>query len=195
MLRRAIGAASFGALVIGLPVFAQDAPSTTTPEAQLTTPFRSPVLTINQQAMFEQSAYGKASLVALETALRELQVENRKIEAALEAEERSLTARRETIPADEFRPLAEAFDAKVEQIRNAQDAKSNNLNLQRDQDRQRFFEAAVPVLAEFMREMGAVALLDQSAVILSLDRIDITDAAIARIDVRLAAPQPDETKP
>jgi hypothetical protein len=36
-----------------------------------------------------------------------------------------------------------------------------------------------------MRDMGAVAILDKQAIFLSFERIDITDAAIVRLDAKL----------
>ncbi len=142
------------------------------------------VVTINQQALFENSAFGRASLQRLEERSRALRAENREIEEALEAEERSLTERRPQLPPEEFRALADAFDDKVEGIRNAQDAKGRELSRLREADQQAFLEGVVPVLADLLREKGAVALLDNSAVVLSLDSIDITAEAIARIDLR-----------
>lgn len=177
-MRRALFAAPVLALLMGQPVLAQESG-----------PFLSPVLTLNQQGLFENSDYGKASLARLEAATRDLQAENRRIEAGLEAEEKELTASRAALTLEDFRPLSAAFDAKVEGIRAAQDAKSRELTRQRDQDRQRFFEKALPILADLMRESGAVVLMDQSAIILSLDRIDVTDLATARIDAAFAEAQ------
>ncbi|MGQ0565086.1 MAG: OmpH family outer membrane protein [Gemmobacter sp.] len=146
-----------------------------------------PVLVINQDAMFEQSAFGRGAQARLEAASSALVAENREIEGALEAEERALTARRATLPPAEFRALAEAFNVKVEGIRKAQDTKSRSITRARDEDRQRFFAAAAPVLAEILRERRAVVVLDQSQVVLSLDRIDITAEAIARLDARIGS--------
>lgn len=174
-MRCALFAAPVLALLMGHPLLAQESGA-----------FRSPVLTLNQQGLFEGSDYGKASLARLEEATRALQAENRRIEAGLETEEKELTARRAALTVEAFRPLSAAFDAKVEGIRTAQDAKSRELTRQRDQDRQRFFEKALPILADLMRESGAVVLMDQSAIILSLDRIDVTEIAIARIDAAFA---------
>ena len=111
--------------------------------------------------------------------------ENREIFAALEAEEKDLTARRATTPAAEFTALAAAFDAKAEGIRAAQDAKGLEIARQRTDDRRRFYDVALPVLAKLMTELGAVAILDKQAVILSYDKIDMTDRAIARVDAVL----------
>jgi hypothetical protein len=51
----------------------------------------------------------------------------------------------------------------------------------------------VPVLGELMAEMGAVAIIDKDVIILSLTAIDVTDAAIARLDAAGVdgAPAPD----
>jgi Skp family chaperone for outer membrane proteins len=183
-MRRALFAAPLLALLMGQPLLAQESG-----------PFLSPVLTLNQQGLFENSEYGKASLARLEAATRDLQAENRRIEAGLEAEEKELTARRAALTMEAFRPLSAAFDDKVEGIRAAQDAKSRELTRQRDQDRQRFFEKALPILADLMRESGAVVLMDQSAIILSLDRIDVTDQAIARVDAAFVAEQSPAADP
>lgn len=146
---------------------------------------QSNVLLLRQDALFEQSAYGQASLARIEAANAALLAENRQIEAALEAEERDLTARRSMLPAAEFRALAEAFDAKVEGIRNAQEGKGRAISRSRDEDRQRFFSAVLPILAQIMRESGAAVILDDDAVILSFDRVDITAIAVARVDAAI----------
>ncbi len=161
---------------------AQQAAPVTPPPATVAPP---PVLVVNQDALFEQSAFGRSAQGRLEAASAALVAENREIEAALEAEERSLTERRATLPATEFRALAEAFNVKVEGIRKAQDAKSRSITRARDEDRQRFFTAAAPVLADLLRESGAVVILDQGQVVLSLDRIDVTAPAIKRLDAQI----------
>ena len=76
--------------------------------------------------------------------------------------------------------------AEVERIRNEQDAKSLDLARARDEDRQAFFRAAVPVLGQLLSDKSAVAIIDKQALILSLSAIDITDEAIARVDAALA---------
>jgi Skp family chaperone for outer membrane proteins len=155
------------------------------------------VLTIDQQAFFEDSAFGRASLQRLEERSRRLQAENRQIEEALEAEERSLTARRQQVPVEDFRTMADAFDEKVEGIRNAQDTKGREISRMREADQQAFFRLAVPILVELLREKGAVVLLDQSAIVLSLDSVDITAEAIARVNLRQIDPAatPEEPAP
>jgi Skp family chaperone for outer membrane proteins len=143
------------------------------------------VMTLDQERLFTGSAFGLAALAREAAATAELAAENQRIEQALEAEEKDLTARRSTLPADEFAALAAEFDTRVEQIRTTQDDKSRAITLRRDEDRKRFLQAAVPVLGGLLTEKGAVAILDKDAIILSLSSIDVTDEAIARVDAAL----------
>ena len=180
MLGRAIVFCLAAGLVApAAPVFAQDAAN------------KSAVLTIDPDRLFADSRFGKASLARLEAAQQDLLAENKKLEAALEAEEKDLTERRPSLAAAEFRKLADAFDIKAEDIRAARLAKSRSLTTQRDDDRQRFLSAVVPLLGEVMGEMGALVILDKKSVFLSFDRVDVTDRAIAKIDAVLD----DDLKP
>jgi Skp family chaperone for outer membrane proteins len=153
--------------------------------AQETEGLRAPVLMLDRNRLFSESAFGKATEARFQTESKALVAENLDLERALEAEERSLTDQRATLDAEAFQALATAFDEKTEAIRAAQDAKSRAITTKRDEDRQRFLQAAVPVLGELMQESGAVAIFDKDMVILSLRGVDITDEAIALIDSAL----------
>lgn len=145
------------------------------------------VLTLDQDRLFVESAFGRASLARQDAAVEQLEAENSRIEAELIAEEQALTDRRATLPTEEFAALAAAFDEKVERIRTEQDNKARQLARTREEDRQAFLRAVVPVLASLLEERGAAAILDKSTVILSLTALDITDEAIARVDAAMAA--------
>ena len=147
----------------------------------------STILTLDQDRLFLESAHGRASIEREDAAMRALEEENKRIEAELVAEEQALTEQRKTLAAEEFAARAEAFDQKVERIRDAQDSKARDLTRGREADRQEFLRVAVPVLGELLNEKGAVAIIDKSALILSLSAIDVTDEAIARVDAVLAA--------
>jgi Skp family chaperone for outer membrane proteins len=174
MLRAATGLLVGALIALPLGAFGQESG-----------PSGSPILMLRQDEVFEGSAFGRAALERRDAASRDLIAENRQIEAALEAEERDLTMRRATLPQAEFRALSEAFNEKVEGIRTAQDAKARAVGRMTDDDRARFLQAMVPVLAEIMAERGALVILDQQSVVLSFDRVDITAETIARIDARI----------
>lgn len=137
---------------------------------------------IDQERLLTGSRYGQRIQREAEEAGAALVAENRRIEAQLTEEELRLTELRATMTADAFRPLAQEFDTRVEGIRSAQEAKSRALQAQADSARAQFYELAFPVLVELMRLRGALVLLDNRTVLLSAEGLDITDAAIARID-------------
>ena len=145
----------------------------------------SPILTIDQDRLFEQTRAGADRAQALEAAAAELAAENRRIEAELAAEERLLAETRESMPADEFAAAADAFDQKVQAIRAEQNRKAVAFGAQRDEVRQEFFAEVGDVLSSIVRERGAVIVLDLRDVFLSADQIDITEEAIERVNATL----------
>lgn len=167
-------------LWLALPAAAQTTPDPVKPRLEAAA-----VLTLDQNRLYTGSRYGQAAESRAAAERAALESENRRIETALEAEEKDLTARRATLTPEAFAPLAAAFDEKVEGIRQAQDAKSREIQGRGDQDRQRFVQTVVPILGEIMTELGAVAIIDKEALVLSLNLIDITDEAIIRIDAVL----------
>lgn len=180
MLGRRLAALVLLAMATGLavsPLLAQEPPAV------------SPILTIEPERLFLDSQFGKASIARLESEQAALLAENKRLEAALEAEEKSLTERRPSLSADEFRTLAEAFDKKAEEIRSARQAKSRSLNDLIEEDKRKFLDAAFPILGELMTELGALAILDKKTVFVSFERLDITDMAIARIDAAMQESQ------
>lgn len=162
-------------MALPLPLAAQTPPQSTDGAAMA-------ILTIVPDRLYEETEAGRAANSRYQAASQALLNENRGLEAALAAEERVLTEKRPSLPMDDFRRMADAFDDKAQQTRRDQDAKSNQITRQRDLDRQMFFQAALPVLAGLMREKRALAILDRSSVFLSFDVIDVTDDAIVALD-------------
>lgn len=145
----------------------------------------SSILTISSDRLFSDSAFGKRVARDLDADSAVLAAENRSIEAELTQEEQDLTAKRPDMAPAEFRALADAFDAKVQQIRRTQDAKARALANRSEEDRVAFFQAARPILERLMNESGAGVILERSSVFLSANATDITDVAISRIDSTL----------
>lgn len=177
-MRRAAGLASLAlavALAMTGPARAQEA----------ATPDTVAVLVLDQDRLFLESRFGQAVLSRHKQAVEALQAENRRIEAALEAEERELTERRSTLPAAEFSRLAADFDDKAEGIRKAQGAKSDDIKARLDAEQRTFAQTVRPVLEAMVRRMGAFVVLDARLAIFSVPGTDITDRAIAEIDTVL----------
>jgi Skp family chaperone for outer membrane proteins len=193
--RAAVRALAIGAALALGAAHAVTAQSTPAPDGTSTDLPKAPLLTLDQDRLFAESLYGKAVQSRFETESSALIAENRQLEADLEREERELTDKRAKLPAAEFETLATAFDKKVEELRSAQDAKSRAVTRHREEERQRFFSTVAPLLGQLMQESGAVAIINKSALVLSFERIDMTDAAIARLDAVLGDGGPPDPSP
>ncbi|WP_170508523.1 OmpH family outer membrane protein [Ruegeria arenilitoris] len=161
-------------LVVSLPLAAQ----------QLGVP-QSGVLTISSDRIFTESAFGRRVFDEIEAESAALAAENERIVAELSREEKELTQKREVLSPEEFRPLAEAFDRKVQSHREGQRAKLDALARRSDEARNQFFELAQPVLIDLLRETGASLIIERSNVFLSSDASDVTAIAIRRIDAAI----------
>ena len=177
--------AVIAALALGLGLGGPALPQTVAADAA--PPQGAVILTLDQDRLYAESARGLQIEATMAAENEGLAAENRKIDAALEAEERDLTTRRPLLPAAEFQALAEAFNQKVEGLRQAQLSKAKALEQKRSEARAAFLQSVVPILGQIMQETGAFAILDSSAIILSFERIDITDETIAAIDAADAA--------
>ncbi len=141
------------------------------------------VLTISSERLFADSEFGQRVLREIEAEGTLLAEENERIVAELSREEKDLTEQRAELPPEEFRPLAEAFDEKVQSHRDGQRAKLDALARRSEEAQQMFFELIQPVLIDLLRESGATVIIERSSVFLSSDRTDVTESAIARINV------------
>ena len=181
------GVAPEAAVVPDLPPDAvAGTPAAPVPDPGLAT-IVSPVLTLDQDALFSGSAFGQRVQQALQRDRAALAQENRRIEAELVEEELALTQQRDTTPPEEFTELANAFDRKVQQVRETQDGKSVLLQQRLEQERQTFLAEAGPVIANLVRQRGAYVVLDRNAILLSFEGVDITEDAIAAIDAAIGA--------
>ncbi len=152
----------------------------TAQEAALSLP--PPILTIDQDRLFQETGLGARSAGAIEAEVESLAAENAEIEAELIRREQDLTVKRPTLPPEDFRALADTFDLDVQRIRDAQDEKARELNRLREAARQDFFGDVAGIISDIVRERGALVVLDRRDVFLSADRIDITDQAIERVN-------------
>ncbi len=143
------------------------------------------VLTVSSDRLFTESEFGQRVLREIEQEGTLLSEENERIVAELSTEEKDLTEKRAELAPEDFRPLAEEFDRKVQSHREGQRAKLDALGRISEESRQRFYELARPVLIDLMRENGASIILERSSVLLSSDTSDITSAAIERIDAAI----------
>jgi Skp family chaperone for outer membrane proteins len=181
------------ALAWGPPAPAQDALSM----GQV----QSPILILDVDRLLAETQFGRRLAADIQAQGEALAQENRRIEGELTAEERSLTERRPTMDPEAFREEADAFDVRVQRIRDERDAKQRALEAAVAAGRDQFLQAATPVFWQLMLDSGAVAILDRREVFLSANAIDVTDEAIQAIDAAIGpgpsgpAPAPRTEEP
>ncbi|MBS8228655.1 OmpH family outer membrane protein [Vannielia litorea] len=162
---------------------------------------QSPVLTIDQERLFQTTLFGRRLQRELNAARADLIAENTRIQEELEAEEARLTEQRAEMEPAAFRELADAFDEKVTTIRAEQEAKTRQLQRRQERDQQVFNAAIGPVVRDVVEERGASVILDSRAILLAVSDIDVTDLVRMRVDsllgdggaIAMPPEEPDET--
>lgn len=155
--------------------------SVTAPVVNTTVPSSSFVI-LDPDRLYSESAFGLRIQDELKDLARKIQSENGNLTRDLEAEELNLLDRRDSLSAEEFRDLADAFDEKVQSIRDAQELKGQVLTTRANEGRQEFNEASLPVLRTILAERNALGILDSRVVFLPAQNLDITNEAILRVD-------------
>ena len=158
-------------LLVALPASAQEV----TPQ----------ILVFDMNRIFFETLYGRRIAEDLNQSALALQTENEEIVATLTEEERSLTLRRPTMTPEDFRAEADAFDEKVQEVRRVRDAKNVELQTTNAEQRAAFEDRVQGVIANVMIERGAVIVLEQRNVVMSVRAANITDDVIARVDAEL----------
>ncbi|SHG23388.1 OmpH family outer membrane protein [Cognatishimia maritima] len=143
----------------------------------------SSVLIIDSERLYAESAFGKRVLAEQQAEAAVLAAEYRRIEAELSEEEQMLTDKRSEMSPEDFRMVADAFDTRVEGIREAQQQRENDLIALGDSERQRFFAQLGPVLEAVLRESGALVVLEKRTVFASSSALDVTDRVLEQADL------------
>ncbi|MEJ1992654.1 MAG: OmpH family outer membrane protein [Maritimibacter sp.] len=145
----------------------------------------SPVVTLNRDLLFNESLFGQRVKQDLSAETAQMIAKTTEIENALADEEQALTEKRETLDPETFRSLALAFDAKVQNLRAERQQAQTDLQATITKAQEDFFRQVGPILGQLMRERGAVLIIDQRAILLAASDVDITEAAIERVDAVL----------
>lgn len=156
------------------------------------------ILTIDPEQLYATSIYGQAIEAELIDARAALIRENEQLDKDLSAEEEDLARRRPDTDPDVFRTLADTFDNKVQGIRDNQETKQRDLTQRRENAQQEFLARVLPIIAEIARARGAAAVIERRSVLISVQGVDITTAAVEAINAALGdgsapQPQPDDT--
>lgn len=145
---------------------------------------QSDILVVDADRLFAETEFGRQMTAELEQERDALIARNRELEAKLESEEQTLTELRAETTPQEFRELADAFDAKVQTIRAESERRARDLERKSNQARLKFMQTVEPLLVDIMQDAGATVIMDGRGILLRAGAIDITDTAIVRINNR-----------
>ncbi len=141
-----------------------------------------PILIVDMQRIKNETAAGRdiqSKKVEIRARIQKAIADR---EAAIRLEEQILAEERPTLTGEEFRTRVQAFEKQVFENRAFAEVESRRLQ-QLLQEASALLRGQVTrVLATIMRERNALVLLDPSQIVLSVDQLNITDEAIARLD-------------
>ncbi|MFT6605471.1 MAG: Skp family chaperone for outer membrane protein [Halocynthiibacter sp.] len=145
-------------------------------------PSQSNILTVDTDFIFANSLYGVQIEQDFNAAAQILIAENGEIEARLTTQEKALTDERASLSLEEFRTRAQAFDIRVQALREEQRVKETEVQAIRATGRQTFQEVLTPVLTKIARERGASVMFERQQVFLSAESIDVTLEALEMVN-------------
>jgi len=163
--------------------FASVATLAAAPAASAATP--AVIVIVNTQQIFAQSKVGQSIRTQLQDQAKKLQDEDKKGEAAVQAEAKALSDQRSLLSADDFKKKVQALEQKEGERQNKMRAKGEALQLGVNKARQEVEAAIRPIFADVMKKNGATLLLDQSVVLAGGVDLDITDEVLKQLDEKL----------
>lgn len=140
---------------------------------------------VDEERLFRESQFGQRVQSDIDAASRALEEENARLLSELTAREEELTELRDSLPPDEFRAQADAFDQRAETIRQDQAQKLARFSQFEESERRQFFARSGVILQQVLEDEGAQILIAARAVIIGVPEMDITGAAIDAIDAEI----------
>lgn len=156
---------------------------------------QSQIILVDTDRLFSASTLGQKIIEDYEAEREALIARNRALEEELSAEEEALTDQRAEMTTADFRAAADAFDEKAQRIRAEAEENARVLLERRDRAPVTFLRMVEPILAQLMKDSGAVVMLNARDVLLKADVVDVTDRAIVQIDAAFAKAQAGSPTP
>lgn len=157
-------------------------PEASSAERQILLPF----IVFDAATIRAQSLYYVALRARIEEESRNLSVENSQIEQALEAEELALVELKATLSEEAFAPHAQAFDQRVDIIREEQARKAQNIETALNKELSDIDLALDDVIADIVVETGALLVFEAAQIYAHSNAIDISSIVIARLNQSFA---------
>ncbi len=140
------------------------------------------LLTVDSEQVLLNSTYGQSVLAAEAEQIDTLRARGRAVDSQFETEELRLTEERAKMDPEEFRELADEFDARVIATRAELRRQSRELEQANQARRVAFFNEVTPILLEILEETGATAIVEHRSILVARQDLNITEEVIKRLD-------------
>lgn len=135
--------------------------------------------------LLAQSTAGQSLIAGLQRLQQEVQTELAPYEQYIQTEGQALEQGRTTIPQDQLQQRAQALETRYREYEARRETLSNEMRYTLAYQRQQIGQAADPILGALYTERGCGILLSAEGVLRANPQMDLTEAAIQRLNATL----------
>jgi Skp family chaperone for outer membrane proteins len=135
--------------------------------------------------LLAQSAAGQAVEARMQQLAQEVQGELQPYATAIQTEAQQLQSQGGSLPADQLQSRRQQLQQRAQEAQQLEGTRENELRYTLAMQRQAITEAVSPILTALYQEKGCGLLLDRESVFMMNPAMDLTDAAIQRLNTAL----------
>ena len=135
--------------------------------------------------LLAQSTAGQSLVAGLQRLQQEVQTELSPYEQFIQTESQALQQGQASIPQDQLQQRAQALDTRYREFETLRQTRTGELRYTLAYQQQQIGQAADPILAALYAERGCGILLSADAVMRANPQMDLTEAAIQRLNTAL----------
>ena len=143
------------------------------------------VCTYYNARLLAQSSAGQAVEARMQQLAQEVQGELQPYATAIQTEATALQTGGASIPADQMNQRRQQLQQRAQEAQQLEGTRENELRYTLGTQRQKITEAVSPILTALYQEKGCGLLLDRESVFMMNPAMDLTDAAIQRLNAAL----------
>lgn len=143
------------------------------------------VCVYHHDRLLAQSTAGQSVQAGMQRLQQEVQAELAPYEQFIQTESQALQQGRSTIPQDQFATREQALNTRFQEARNLAQTREGELRYTQAMQLQAIAQAADPIILALYTERGCGILLSREAVMRVNPSMDLTEAAIQRVNAAL----------
>ncbi|MBW8303230.1 MAG: OmpH family outer membrane protein [Brevundimonas sp.] len=143
------------------------------------------VCVYHHDRLMAQSTAGQSLVTGLQRLQQEVQAELAPYEQFIQTENQALQQGQATIPQDQLQQRAQALETRYREFETLRQTRTGELRYTLAYQQQQIGQATDPILAALYAERGCGILLSADAVMRANPQMDLTEAAIQRLNAAL----------